>query len=154
MSYPLTPTDDIITPIIAQLSNVLTTQIGSGIGRTYIEAPDGPPEHQSVIFPMVKFDIKDDTNGKLYIKLYFNIRYILRRSKLPDDIAQCYLMFSSFIRVLSSWPNQGLTYNSAGNSITVTPTGGQITQFAIAATPFISLQVNTEVLTEINVLTV
>lgn len=153
MTYPLTPTDDIITPIISTLANVLNTQIGSGIGRLYVEAPDGAPEHQSVLFPIVRFKISGDTNGKLYITLNMAIRYVLRRSKLSDDMVTLYSMFSAFTRVLTSWPNQGLTYNSTPSSITCTVTGGQFTQFAFAGTPFICMQLDTEVLTEINILT-
>lgn len=148
MTYPLTPADDIVGPIVSALSNVLTTQI-SGLGRMYTKAPDGPPENNSVIFPLTKVKFEEDTNGKFYVRLTFRITYIQRRSKYPDNIQALYTMFSSMSRILSSWPNQTL----GGASISVCPKDAGFTQWAEAGTSFVALFINTEVLTEYNILT-
>lgn len=148
MAYPLPQTDDIIGPIVHQLAIALSTKV-QGLGRMYEQVPDGPPENNSVIFPMTKFVFKQDTNGKVYVCFTFAIRYMIRRSKAVDDIANLYKAFSAFIYVLSSWPVQNLN----GTSDTVTPIRGGITQFVMAGTPYMALVIETDVLTEFPILT-
>jgi hypothetical protein len=140
------PTDDIIGPIVQALAHELSSIVG--LGRLYLEVPDGPPENNSVVFPLRSFKFEGDTNGKMYVRLTFSIRYMVRRSKFADNIKQCYLMFSAFSKVLSSIPNQTLE----GESIVVTPKDGSISIMGEAMQPFVCLVLNTEVLTEFNLL--
>jgi len=143
----MTPVDDIIGPVIEALAAELSSIVG--VGRMYLEPPDGPPEDNSVLFPLSHFKFEGDTNGKIYVRLGFRITYVVRRSKFPDNIQQCYLMFSSFSKILSSLQNQDL-----GNlSITVTPKDGSVGQFGQSMQAFVVLILNTEVLTEFNILT-
>lgn len=150
-SYPLPQTDDIIGPIIHQLAIALSTKV-QGLGRMYEQPPDGPPENNSVIFPVTKFVFESDdhyTNGKMCVTFTIAIRYMIRRSKAVDDIANLYKAFSAFTYVLSSWPVQNLN----GTSNTVTPKSGGITQFVMAGQPYMALVINTDVLTEFPILT-
>jgi hypothetical protein len=144
----ITQTDDIITPIITQLASFLTQYV-PGIGRMYLQPPDGPPENNSVIFPMTQFSFRHDTNGKQYVDLTFAIRYMIRRSKATDDIQTLYKIFSAFIYVLSSWPIQQLN----GQAEEVTPLNGLVSQFVFAGQPYMSLTINTKVCTEFPIYT-
>lgn len=144
----ITQQDDIIGPIVTQLSTFLSTYI-PGLGRMYLQPPDGPPENNSVIFPMTQFSFRHDTNGKVYCDFVFSVRYMIRRSKFTDDIQTLYKAFSSFIYVLSSWPIQQLN----GYAEEVTPLNGTITQFVFAGQPFLCLSITTKVCTEFPIYT-
>jgi hypothetical protein len=142
----MTPMDDIIGPIVEALAEEISSIVG--IGRLYTELPDGPPENNSVLFPLTGAKLEGDTNGKVYVRLTFSIRYVVRRGKFIDSIKQCYFMFSAFAKVLSSIPNQTL----GGDSIMVTPKNFSINQTYDAAQAFVMLVMNVEVLTEFNLL--
>lgn len=154
MTSILTPTDDIVGPIVHQLALVLSSQI-TGIGRMYEEVPDGPPENNSVLFPLTSFKFEGDTNGKEYVRLQFGIRYMVRRSNFATNLQACYKMFSAMSRVLAAWYNQPLYDSSTGTqyAIQVTPKSGGFTQFVDSGMPYVALILNTEVLTEFNILT-
>lgn len=144
----MTPIDDIIGPVVAHLASNISTQI-DGLGRMYPEVPDGPPESNSVIFPCTGFKFgSENTNGKMSVTLKISVRYMVRRTKFADNVQQCYLMFSPFAKVLSSIPNQTLS----GDSITVTPKDGGVSILGESMQPFVALIINTEVLTEFNIL--
>jgi hypothetical protein len=145
----LTPTDDIVGPIVHQLALALSTYV-TGIGRMYEEPPDGPPEDGSVIFPLTGFKFEDnDAIGKRYIRLKFGIRYMIKRSTFPDNLLVAYQYFSALSRVLSAWPVQTLN----GLAIEVCTKEGAVTQLTVAGQPFLVLVLNVEVLTEINLIT-
>lgn len=141
------PTDDIIAPIIDELASALS--VIEGLGRMYKEPPDGPPEDNSVIFPLSGFKFEGDTAGKMYVRLTFSIRYMVRRSKFTDNLKSCYKMFSSFSRVLSAWSTQSLN----DTAIEVSPMSGSISQIYQAGQTLVCMTLNTEVLTEFNILT-
>lgn len=144
----ITQTDDIIGPIISNLANYLTQYV-PGLGRMYLQPPDGPPENNSCIFPVSKFSFRHDTNGKVYVDFIVSIRYMIRRSKFPQDLQTLYTAFSAFTYVLSSWPIQQLN----GNSEEVTPIGGTFTQFVFAGQPYLALVFDTKICTEFPIYT-
>lgn len=138
-------------PFIGPIIDALGAELGAieGVGRVYTAFPDGPPEDSSVLLPLTKFKFEGDTNGKIYVRLTFGIRFVVRRSKFGDNLQSCYNMFFPFAQTLSSISNQELGSNL---SITVTPKDGSIAQFYESAQAFVGLLLNTEVLTEFNIL--
>lgn len=146
---PLTPTDDIIGPTATTLAGYLQTQI-TGLGRVYTTVPDGPVEDNSVLMPVVSYKLECDTIGKIYVRITWGIRYVVRRTSVfSSDMLRLYAMFSAFCKVLSSWDNQFAN----GLQITVTPTHGGFTQLTESGTAYVAFILNTDTLTEFNILT-
>lgn len=144
MTY--TPTDDLIGPIAAAIGNIISAQITS-IDRIYTYIPDGPPETNAVAIPLSHFEILDDTNGKLFCRLTYNIRYVTRRKSSDEATVDCYKMFTSLMKVFASWPNQSL----GGLSKSMTVKNGGVTQMIASGQVFMSLITNLQVLTEFNI---
>jgi hypothetical protein len=147
MSTVIQPTDDIIGPIIHEMGLILNQQISTN-PRIYEEPPDKPPETNSIQLPVDGFRIEGDTNGKEYVRITFNLMYVVRRTNFPENLLACYQMFSAIVRVLSSHANQDLN----DTSISVTPKNGIFVQFTTAGLPVVALILKTEVLTEYNLL--
>lgn len=136
---------DVISPLVHQLA--LVAQQISGIGRVYETEPDNPPEDGSVLFPLVSFESPDDTNGKFYIKLTFNVMYCKRRSRGTQDIPAIYQYVLPFLQAYSAWANQSLN----DEAISVTVKKGGVTQFTHGTQVFRALLTTVEVLTEFNI---
>lgn len=153
MPTVITPTDDLIGPIVHQLALILNQQISTN-PRIYEEYPDGPPETNSIQLPVDGFKVEGDTNGKEYLRISFNLIYVVRRTNFKENLLACYKMFSAIVRVLSSHANQQLQDSNTliQYAISVTPKNGTFVQFTSAGTPFVGLILRTEVLTEYNVL--
>jgi hypothetical protein len=145
---PITPTDDIIGPVIHQLSTFLSTYV-VGIGRIYEQPPDGPPENNSVMLPVTSIKYEYSDVGKVRLKVTMPIWYMIRRTKFSDNIAQAYKMYSAIVRVLTAWPlNQLPDVNGNDLAIEVLPQSTGFIQTTVAGQAYIALLINTEIITE------
>lgn len=103
----IAPTDSLIAPVTSALIT-LAQQI-QGIGNTYHQVPDGPPEDNSVLFPFKRMEVNADaTNGKLVLTLHYEIIHVFRRARLQDALAALYPYLVPWLTVLTAWSNQTL----------------------------------------------
>lgn len=146
MPGPYAPTDDLVGPIVHQIALLIQAQIPS-VAHVYEKFPDGPPQDNSVIIPLVSGKVVDETNGKLKLRFTFAVLHIFRRSKLPDNIGRAYTYVAPWLKLLSAWPNQNL----GGLAREVDATNLMVTQRAEAAQAVVALSVNFDVVTEFNI---
>lgn len=142
-------TDDVIAPITHQLAAILTNQLG--IGRVYEQAPDGPPEDQSIVIPPPTFKLMSDTNGKLALRLTFAIRYLVRRKRLADSISAAQLYLIPLIQAFSAWANQGLYDGTRNLAREVNAASGGVVQLVESGQAFIAAVCNVDVLVDLNI---
>lgn len=144
----ITPTDTLVGPVVDGLIGV-TGQI-SGIGRTYREPPEGAPEDNSVIFPLTGFEVKDDTNGRLFVALTFEISHLFRRGRLNETVGRIIPFVPAWLDRLTAWPNQSL----GGAAEEVSVKSGKIAGFTWASQQYLALSLTVTVLTELPISTV
>jgi hypothetical protein len=146
MPGPFAPSDDVVGPIAHAIAILIITQIPS-IGTVYEKLPDRPPADNSVILPMTRGKVMDETNGKVKIRLTYSMNHLFRRTSLPDDMLRAYTYVMPWLRFLAAWTNQGL----GGLAISVSATDLGITQRVESGQPYLALVVNFDVLTEFNI---
>ncbi|GHO44517.1 hypothetical protein [Ktedonospora formicarum] len=140
------PQDTLIGPIVDELADIIENQI-EGVSRVYRLVPDNNPENNSAVIPLTKYDVISDTNGKLYLKMLFGIRHLVRRSRFEDNIQDCYMYLAPYLLAFSAWDNQTLN----GKSMSVEVTQGGVTQYVESGQVYTALVVNVAVLTEFNI---
>jgi hypothetical protein len=140
------PDSSLVAPIIHQLALIIQNQI-AGVTLVYEDVPDGAPEDGSAVIPLSKFDVIDDTNGALYLKLTFGIRHMIRRSDFAENLATAYSYLPAYLQAFSSWENQSLN----GLAESVNPTSGGVTQFIETGQAFVALLINVTVYTRYNI---
>ena len=140
-----TPSDTLIGPIIHQLA-LVAGQI-QGVGRTYETPPEGEPEDNSVLFPLKRFRIIDDTNAKLKVELTFSILHLFRRDRMDDVMPRVQLVMTSWWNALADWQNLTL----GGLAIDTTIKDGAIGTVEWAGQMYLSLTNTITVLTEFNI---
>lgn len=146
MTQVYSPADNLVGPIIQQLANIAQTNI-TGITEVYIDEPDGAPEDNSLEIGLAKYDVLDDTNGKLKLLLTFSLRFRRTRVTAAQDLPALRSYVIPFLMAYSSWGAQDL----AGDSMLVTVKQGGITQDIRSGQPYRTLITNVQVLTEFNI---
>lgn len=146
MPGPFSPSDTLVGPIVHQIALTIQAQIPS-IGYVYEKMPDRSPMDNSVIIPLTKAKVVDDTNGKLKLRLMFGLRHLFRRKQMSDNVTTAYTYIIPWSQMLAAWPNQTL----GGLAISVSPSEIGVTQISESGQPMAALVVNFDVLTEINV---
>lgn len=141
-----TPSDILVGPIVQQIATIIENQI-AGVDRVYVNIPDGPPEDNSVIIPLTNFEILDETNGRLSVRLTFGMRHLIRRKSMDEAITNCYSYIMPYFQCFSAWVNQDL----GGLARLMTIKNGGVTQFIEAGQVFLALIINLQVLTEFNI---
>lgn len=138
----MTPDDTIVGPIVDGLI-VVGKQI-DGIGRFYKEPPEGSPEDNSVVFPLTKFSVEGDTNGRMFLKLTFEISHLFRRARLNETYSRIIPFVPAWLDRLSAWPNQ--TLGGAAEEVSVE--SGRIDSLTWGSQQFLALTLTVTVLTE------
>lgn len=128
------------------IGSIATSQI-TGIVRVYTNEPDGPPENGSLIVGSPRWEVLDDTNGKLKVRLTFPLRMCFRRKGNGEDIVAAESYTLPFILAYSSWVNQFLD----SDAMLVEVKDGGTVQFNYADQMMRALLVNVSVLTEFNI---
>lgn len=146
MPGPWSPSDTLVGPVVNQLISDIHSQIPS-IVEVYFTIPDSQPLDNSVILPMIKAKVIDDTNGKMKVKLMFALRHVFRRTKLSDDIARAYTYVQPWLYLLSAWLNQGL----GGLSIDIDIDDLVVTRVTQSGQVMVAIAINFAVLTEFNI---
>lgn len=147
MPGPFTPADTLIGPIITALTNDIVAQIPA-VGAVYPRLPDRPPTDNSVIIPLLRAKIIDETNGKVTVRLFFAMRHLFRRAEIADTILRAYTFIMPWLNLLTAWANQNL--NGLARQIDVSDL--TVIQVSQSAQPMIALAINIEVLTEFNII--
>lgn len=140
-----TPSDTLIGPIVTQLAGI-AGQI-QGVGRTYTVPPEGEPEDNSVLFPLKRWRVIDDTNAKLKVELTFSILHLFRRDRMDDVMPRVQLVMTSWWNALADWSNLTL----GGLAIDTTIKDGAIGTVEWAGQMYLSLTNTVVVLTEFNI---
>lgn len=146
MAGPYSPNDSLVGPIIHELAVIIQTGIPS-IQTVYEDMPDRAPIDNSVVLPLTDAEPKDETNGKMVVKLVIGGKHLFRRKEMSANIQQAYSYLFPWLQLLSAWPNQDL----GGLARSITTTKVRVTQAGEAGTPFLALAVDFTVLTEFNV---
>jgi hypothetical protein len=146
MPTQYSPSDPIIGPIIQSLHDAIQTQI-QGVERIYTTEPDTAFENNSVWIPEPTWEVKGDTNGKLYLVISFSIRHIVNRNLLADSLPLVRSYLYPYLMVLATWANQSLN----GNAIAITIKKGGSGQFVHAGMNHTALLMNVDVMTEFNI---
>ena len=147
MSTLFSPQDIWIGPIITQFNSIITNQV-SGVARIYTVEPDGDLEDNAAIIPEPTWEIKGNTNAKLYLCIHFGIRHVISRGPDTEDsfpAARAFLY--PYVMALSTWANQSLS----GDAIQVDIKKGGLGQFAHAGIVYTALLLQVDVLTEFNI---
>ena len=141
------PSDAWIGPIITSFYTMISSQVG-GLSRIYTVEPDGDLEDNSALIPEPTWEVKGDTNAKLYLVIHFGIRHIVSRSPDVEDsfpAARAYLY--PYLMTLSTWANQSMS----GNAIQMTIKKGGLGQWEHSGIIYTALLLQVDVLTEFNI---
>lgn len=151
MVQVFTPSDSVITPIVSALSSNIQAQL-TNPATFYLYPPDGPPDDNSYVFALDKFQVKADgesggTNGVLGLFLSFKFYHFFRKSTFGDNLTSVYNLYLPYLSIFSAWYNQSL----GGLARAVTPKGGKVMQVPFGDEPHVALVLDLEVETEFNV---
>lgn len=146
MPGPYAPSDSLIGPIIHELALIIASEIPS-IAHVYEEMPDRAPMDNSVLLPMTRIKVLDDTNGKMKILMTIGARHLFRRREFDLAIQQAYSYIMPWLQMLDAWPNQTL----GGLVIEVNPHDVQVTKVMESGQVFVALATAFDVLTEFNI---
>lgn len=141
------PQDVWIGPIINSFYSMINAQVG-GLSRIYTVEPDGDLEDNSALIPEPTWEVKGDTNAKLYLCIHFGIRHVITRSPGVEDsfpLARAYLY--PYLMTLATWANQSMN----GNAISIVIKKGGLGQWEHAGIVYTALLLQVEVLTEFNI---
>lgn len=142
--YP--PTDDVVGPIAQALVAIAQTQF-TGIENFLVDETDEPPPHNSLMVMNPAFDVKDDSNGRLFLNLKFKIclRYDTRQSTIDLPALRQYV--TPFLLAYGAWENNEL----GGLARLLSVAGGGIVRELYAGTLYRTLILNLLVETEYNI---
>lgn len=140
-----TPSDNLVGPIIHQIA--LVAQQVQGVGRVYETPPEGEPEDNSVLIPLVDWKVIDSTNAKLKVELAFNIYHLFRRDRMEDAYPRAQLVMTAWWNAIADWVNLTLD----GLAIDTNIKGGKIGTVTWGSLPYLALIHNITVLTEFNI---
>ena len=146
MPGPFTPADTLIGPIAQALKTEIQMQIPS-IAYVYLSIPDRPVMDNSVMLPMTRARVLDDTNGKLKVDLTFSATHVFRRSESADNIARAYTYVMPWLNMLNAWPNQSL----GGLAIEVNTSDVKVTKLIESGQVVMALVTTIDVVTEVNI---
>lgn len=146
MPGPFTPDGTLLKNIVHQLAITIQAQIPS-IATVYEDYPDRAPGDNTVIIPLTKFKVLDDTNGKLKVAFTFSARHLFRRKAMSDNLNQAYQYIYPWLACISAWPNVELN----GFADVVNIKEGGVSQVAEAGQPMVALVVTFEVVAEFNI---
>lgn len=141
-----TPADDRIGPIIHEIATIIQAQIPS-IATVYERMPDRQPIDNSVVIPLSKARVKDNTNGKLQVNYTFGVKHLFKRKQMADNILQAYSYVTPWLMMLSSWTNSDL----GGLSRDINISDLQVIQVTESGQVMIALAVTFDVCTEYNI---
>lgn len=148
---PLTyaPNDTLISPVITQLTNIVTNQVG-GITTIYATPPAGPPDDSSLVVLFSRGSNDKDpshlvTIGRLRQKLTFVLMQFFRFNDISNAFITAYSYIPSYIKAFGAWSNQNL--QSTAVEVTVTDYG--VAQHPYAGQPYLVLGMTIEVVVEI-----
>lgn len=99
----ITPADTLIDPITQGLITVAQQIVG--IGVCYPKAPEGPPEHNSVLFPVTDVKVDEQYYGRATLTLTYQIIHLFRRTRLQDVLPTMYPFVPAWITALAAEPN-------------------------------------------------
>lgn len=142
--YP--PNDDVVGPIAQQLISIGQTQL-TGIEAFYVDETDEPPVHNSLMVMNPAFEVKDDTDGRLFLLLKFKLclRYDSRLSQVDLPALRTYL--TPMLKAYGAWVNNELTGLARVTSIV----SGGIVREIYNGTMYRTLVMNLSVETEYNI---
>lgn len=146
MPGPFPPNDDVLGPILHQLAMYIAAQIPS-IATVFEKVPDRPTQDNTVILPITRAKVVDETNGKVKVLFMIGAKHIFRRREFDSAVTQAYTYITPWLKLLASWNNQTL----GGLAIQTSPKDLQVMQFSSAGQPYIALAIDFEVLTEFNI---
>lgn len=146
MAGPYAPDATMLGNIIHQIAITVQAQIPS-ISFVYEDYPDRAPGDNTVILPLSKFKVLDDTNGKLKVAFTIAARHLFRRRAMSDNIKQAYTYINPWMLCISAWPNQTL----GGYAMEMTIKEGGVQQVAEAGQAMVALVVTFEVVAEFNI---
>lgn len=146
MPGPFVPDGTLVTNIIHQIAITIQAQIPS-ISFVYEDYPDRAPNDNTVILPLTKYKILDDTNGKMKMMLQITAKHLFRRKQMSDNIKQAYTYINPWMLCLSAWPNQTL----GGYAMEINIKEGGVSQVAEAGQSMVALVTTFEVVTEFNI---
>lgn len=146
MPGPFAPDSTLLSNIIHQIAVTIKEQIPT-ISYIYEDAPDRAPGDNSVLLPLTKFKVLDDTNGKLKVNFTISARHVFRRKQMSDNLKQAYSYIYPWMMVLSAWSNQTL----GGYAMEVNPKEGGVSQVSEAGQSMVALVNTFEVVTEFNI---
>lgn len=146
MSTVFSPQDIWIGPIITQFNNIITTQVQPT--RIYTAEPDGDVEDNSALIFEPTWEIKGNTNAKLYLVVHFGIRHVITRTPdAEDSFPAARQWLYPYVMALSTWANQSLS----GDAIQVDIKKGGLGQWAHGGIVYTALLLQVDVLTEFNI---
>ena len=140
------PQDVWIGPIITEFYNIINTQVQPT--RIYTVEPDGDLEDNSALIPEPTWEIKGDTNAKLYLSIHFGIRHVITRSPdTEDSFPAARKWLYPYVMALSTWANQSM----GGAAIQIDIKKGGLGQWPHAGIIYTALLLQIDVLTEFNI---
>lgn len=146
MPGPFVPDSTILANVIHQLAITIKAQIPS-INLVYEDYPDQSPGDNTVILPLTKYKVLDDTNGKLKVSFLFGARHLFRRRRMSENLALAYSYVNPWLMCISAWPNQDL----GGYANQVTIKEGGVSQVSEAGTSMVALITTFDVQVEFNI---
>src|SRR5579859_5736573 len=98
---------DYVSPIVAELANIVRTQIDPPPIHIYELPPDGAADDNTVTIILNQYKVDDDTNGKLQMRYTFGIVHWFKiMPHLSDAILKAYAYLIPYVLAFSSWYNQ------------------------------------------------
>lgn len=149
MAGNVTPSDTLVGPIVEQLALVAQQINGIGPEQCYIKPPDGPPEDNSVLFPCKAWAFSDMSNGRLRVRLTFDILHVFSRRMLDEALPDIQAYIPAWWAVLGDWNNQTL----GGTVRSLDLKSGEITTLRYGGETLLALRHEVTVLTEFLVTT-
>lgn len=141
------PADTLIDPITQRLAAV--AQQIEGIGVCYLQAPEGPPEHNSVLFPVVDIQVDEQYYGRATLTLTYQIVHLFRRTRLQDTLPLLFAYAPAWITAITAEPN--VTLDGLVQGIEMTKI--EILPYRHAEQLYLSLTSTVKVTTLYNLLT-
>lgn len=143
-AYP--PIDDVVGPIAQEFINIAQASF-TGIEGFYPDETDEPPPHNSLMVMNPAFDVKDDSNGRLFLLLKFKLclRYDTRQSSIDLPALRQYV--TPFLLAYGAWENNEL----GGLARLLSVAGGGIVREIYNGVLYRTLVLNLAVETEYNI---
>lgn len=135
-------TDTLLGPVLSGLVAV-AAQV-TGIGTVYTDPPEGPPEDNSVLFPVKEWNLVDWTDGTVQVAFTIDVTHVFRRERFQDDMAQAQTFIAPWLFALTDLSNTDLN-----GAATLTDVGkGRFIQYSHAGQVYLALVHTVTVTTE------